>query len=788
MPHRTTRPAEGPRPDGEPGKPLGRRRFLGYLMAAPTLAVAVRLGVDANAPSEAGAAAATPVPSNDLPADVFDLEDTQTYAAKPTAHLIWLEVREDGTVHFALPRMEVGQGIVTTTAMLIAEEMDISVDKVEVTLSKARPELAMNQFTGGSNTTMSTYYPIRTAAAIARGALLDAAAHMLGGLKPNLLETEAGAVVSPDGKRIPYGDLAGAAAVDKTTRKEAELKGSSEFTVIGKPRNRTDAVNAVTGRKQFATDLDIAGAMPCMVCKPPTINGKVRVVRNAEAVRDMPGVTHVETIKTGVAVRARTFGQCVDAVVALDVDWEPGLVGSDSDEDVLAELKSAELPMAVPEVPALAETIDTGFTFAFASNAPLDPDCAVADVRADSAEIWSGLKAPIVAQQQIAEALGLPLDAVTVNVVQAGGSFGRRLFHDGAMDAALASQAMGAPVRLMWHRADACRQGRVHPMATSRVRTTLLGDKVLTYEQRHTSARTDFGHGYGDIISAAASKLPVADYSISQWVYVLTQGAHYNFGPTTSLLQELTDRRFNTGAMRNIYSPNVAVAREVTVDKIARKLGQDPYQFRRAHARRDRLRAVLDKVAEAGDWGRKMPANHGQGLGVHNEYHGYSACLVEVDASPETVDRKVRQAVTGPRVTKVVFAVDVGLVLNPKGLEAQMIGGIMDAIAIVLTSSVHLQDGNFLEASWDNYAYTRQWNTPFDVQIHIVESADEDPGGAGEFGVPAASAAVANAYWAATGTMPTEFPINHNGDLHFEPYPYSPPVPQSPTDGLDYVR
>lgn len=772
-----------------PGGPsMGRRRVVGYLLAAPTLAVAVRLGVDSNAPSEAGALGGLPVPSNDLPADVFDLEDTQNYAAKPTSHLIWMEVRKDGTVHFALPRMEVGQGIVTSTAMIIAEELDIPVDKVEVTLAKARPELAMNQLTGGSNTTMSTYYPIRTAAAIARGALLDAAASMLGGLDPILLETDEGEVVAPGGARIPYGDLAEAAASDETVETEAELKASSEFKVVGTPYGRTDALEAVTGRKQFAMDIDVPGALPCMVCKPPTINGRVRAVRNAETVRAMPGVTHVETIATGVAVRARTFGQCIDAVVALDVDWDPGLVGDDSDEDVLADLRKAELPLAVPKVPLLAKTVDTDFTFAFASNAALDPDCAVADVRADSAEIWSGLKAPIVAQQQISQALGLPLTKVKVNVVQGGGSFGRRLFHDGAMDAALASQAMGAPVRLMWHRADACRQGRMHPMATSRVRATVLNGSVLTYEQRHTSARTDFGHGYGDIISAAASKLPVADFSISQWVYTLTTGAHYNFGPTTSLLNELTDRRFNTGAMRNIYSPNVATAREVTVDKIARTIRKDPYEFRRTFIRKNRLRAVLDKVADSGGWGRSMPAHHGQGLGIHSEYHGHTACLVELDASPETVNRKVRQAVTGPRVTKVVFAADVGLVINPRGLEAQIMGGIMDAIAMILTSSAHLKDGNFLEASWDNYAYTRQWNTPFDVEIHLVESADDTPGGAGELAVSAACGAIANAYWAATGTMPTTFPINHNDPLHFEPFPYSPPVPQSPKNGLDHVK
>jgi len=596
-------------------------------------------------------------------------------------------------------------------------------------------------------------------------------------------------VIAPDGTRIPYRDLIERAAVKETRQVEVELKATADLRVVGTPVGRTDARDIVTGAKRFAMDLDVPGALPCMVCRPPTINGTVRSVRNEADVVEMPGVTHVAVIPTGVAVRARTFGQCIDAMIALDVDWGPGEVGgSDSDDDILAELKRAEIPMAVPKVPILAKTVDTSFTFMFASNSALETYCAIADVRNDSAEIWGGFKVPVAAQQAIAYELGLPLNKVTVNVVQGGGSFGRKLFHDGAMDAALASQAMSVPVRLMWHRADDSRQGRVHPMCTSRVRATLLGDQVLTYEQRHTSARTDFAHGFGDVVTAAAAKLPVADYSVSQTIYALTAGAHYNFGPTTSLLSELTDRRFNTGSMRNIYSPNVAIARELTVDKLAKKTGKDPYEFRRTHVRNDRARAVLDEVAEVGEWGRRMPRHHAQGLGIHNEYHGYSACLVEIDCSPKTVNRKVRQGVNGPRVTKVVFAVDVGLVVNPKGLEAQMIGGIMDGIALVLTSSVHLEDGHFLEASWDNYAYTRQWNVPFDVQVVIKDSEDESPGGVGEFGVAAACSATANAYWRATGTMPTEFPINHRGDLHFEPFPTVPPIPQSPTNGLDFVR
>lgn len=759
---------------------MSRRRLVGYLVAAPTLTVAVRLGLDGVAAPPAEAVVAT------LPgaADLFDLSDLLKLAAQPTSNLIALQVTSDGLIHFALPRAEVGQGITTSTSMLIAEEIDAPMSHVRVTLAPARPELLYNQLTGGSNTTFSTYGPIRTAAAIARQRLVKAAAQKWG-VPASTLTTRDGYVIRADGARLSYGSLATAAAATTSSATEVHLKSPDQFKVIGTPRNRVDARLSVTGQKTFAMDLKIPGALPTMVCRPPTVNGKVVAVNNAAEVRAMSGVTHVEVIRTGVAVRARTFGQCISAVRALDVTWGPGTIGTKSDADILAEVKRAELPMVVPAVPLLAKTIDTSFTFWFAGNSALETNCAVADVRADSAQIWGSFKSPITAQQRVAELLGLAAGKVKVNVTQGGGSFGRKLFYDAALEAAEASRKMGAPVRLMWHRIDDVRQGRVHPMATSRVRATVLGTNVLTYEQRHTSVKTDFTHGLGEVITGHSAELPVGDLGWSETVYALSQMTHYNYGVTTQFLSEV-DGGFNTGSMRNIYSPNAAVARELTTDQIAKLMKKDPLSFRKEFARDKRSIAVLDRVAAVGGWGRTMPAGTAQGIAIHNEYHGVTACLVEIDCTTPTVTRKVRDAYTGPRVTKVVFAVDVGQVVNPKGLEAQMLGGIMDGIALTLTSSVHLKNGTFLEGSWDNYAYTRQWNVPPVVKVIIMPSTSHEPGGAGELGVAATAAAVASAYARATGKLPTEFPVNHGEPLFFEPKPTVPPVPQSPTNGLTF--
>jgi isoquinoline 1-oxidoreductase subunit beta len=766
------------RPEASEQRGVGRRRFLGFVLAAPTLVVAAKVGVDAFEPRAAGAA----VPSPPEPSDLMDLGDMLTLAAAPTSGLITVQVHADGTVAFALPRAEVGQGITTAVAMLIADELDLPLNQVHVSLADARPELLFNQLTGGSNSIRSLYTPVRTAAALARQRLIQAAAARWQ-VDASTLTTSAG-VVHGAGRTATYGSLAAAASATKPTAARVALK--EQPTLVGTPQNRIDALDAVTGRKQFAMDLAVPGALPTMVCRPPTINGTVASVQNLGAVLAMPGVTDVVPVSSGVAVRASTFGQCIDAVRALDVTWGPGTAEGKSDASVLDELHMAELPMLVPDVPILTKTIDAAFTFYFASNSPLETNCAVADVRADRAEIWSCLKSPIVAQEAIAAQLGFSADRVTVHVIPGGGSFGRHLFADAALEAVEISRAMGKPVKLMWHRTDDFRHGRTHPMCTSRIRATYLAGNVLTFEQRHTSVATDFTHGLGEILTAMSASLPIGNLGFSETVFDLTQNVPYDFGVTTQLLNEV-DTGFHTGSMRNIYSPNVTTAKELVVDRLAQAMGRDPYRFRRAFLKDDRSRAVLDKAAEVGNWGRAMARGTAQGIAFHQEYKGVCAALVEIDCRPDTVNRRIDDGVGGPRVTNVVFVVDVGLPINPRGLEAQMLGGVMDGIALALTSSLHVEDGLPLEGSWDNYFYTRQWNTPPDVQIVVMPPTTGQPGGAGEFGVAASFAAVACAYARATGTMPTAFPINHDAPLGFEPLPTVPPIPQSPTDGLSHT-
>jgi isoquinoline 1-oxidoreductase beta subunit len=724
---------------------LGRRRFLTLLVAAPTLTVATRL-IGTGPVAEAAL-----LPSV---SEIVDLGDVLILAGAPTSHLLVLEVREDGTVRFQLPRTEVGQGITTALAMLVAEELDLPLERVDVHLDDARTELLFNQLTGSSNTIRSMYDPVRATAAAARARLVTAAARRWG-LSAGQLSTRDGAVVAPDGRTAGYGDLARDAASATLVVATSTPKPEAAHRLVGTPTSRVDARAMVTGRLDYTLDNQVSGALPTVVKRAPTIRGTVRSVDDAAA-RAMPGVRHVVVIPTGVAVVAETFGQALAARDALRVTWNNGTIGTLSDADIRSKLRAAALPFVVPGL--LVQHVDAQFDFAFASHAPLETNSAIADVRPGRAEIWSSLKSPIVAKQTIAGLLGLPEQAVTVHVTQGGGSFGRRLFFDAAIEAAQVSKAVGAPIKLMWTRVDDTRHGRMRPATHHKLRATLLLGKVATYEHRVAAVETDFGHGLGDILTASVASLPVVGATtMAQSIFATTVSVPYSFGVVTELLTEVP-LKMNTGSWRSVYSANTRGAEEILVDEIAKKLGKDPVAFRRANLARARDRAVLDKVAAAGRWGRAMPKGFAQGVGFHAEYKSSTACLVEIDA------RDPRN----PRVVKAVIAADVGRPINPRGLEAQLLGGLTDAISTTLTAGLHIDKGLPLEGSYSQFHYARQRNSPPAVEIHIMPPNGE-PGGAGELGLPAAVGAIANAYARATGTKPRSFPINFPVD--FTPFP-----------------
>jgi isoquinoline 1-oxidoreductase beta subunit len=731
-------PIESPTPSGTEltGAPLlSRRRLLAYLVAAPTLTMAVTSLDGLFAPTGANASPGA--------SDIVDLTDALTLAALPTAYLLKIEVTPANRVIVHVPRAEVGQGITTAMGIVAAEELDAALDTVDVVLDDARPELVWNQLTGGSNSVHSLYEPMRTVAAAARARLLTAAAQRFG-VDATTLTARNSTVVTRDGRVATYGSLSADAANVSTPALPGTPKSPSQFTRIGQPTTRLDARDLVTGRAQYALDLPVA-AVPTVVARPPTIGGSVRTF-DASTARAMPGVVGIAQIPTGIAVAATTFGQAQAARDALHVTWDPGPNAALSDAQIRSRLQAAALPFAAPPLGVL--TVDRTFDFPFAPHAPLEVHTCVADVRTDRAEIWHGSKSPIVASQRVAEAIGLPSSRVTFHVVRSGGSFGHRLFFEPAIEAAQVSKALGRPVKLMWTRNDDMRHGRMRPASHHKVRATALLGRVLTYEHRHATLPVDFSHGVGEALTASGFQLTSG--GVTQGVFALTQRVPYDFGIATELLTDVP-LAFPTGSWRSIYSGQTATVDEIMVDELARALRVDPVAFRRtkfSSPAAARLRAVLDTVATVGQWGRAMPAGTAQGVAVHAEYKSVVAYLAEIDCR----DR------ANPRVTKGVCAVDVGRAVNPRGLEAQMQGVLIDGLSMTLRAGLHIDNGAVREGSYSDYHFARMAHSPPTVDVVVMPPTGE-PGGAGELGFPAAAAAVANAYARATGTTIRSFPI-----------------------------
>jgi isoquinoline 1-oxidoreductase beta subunit len=778
-------------------KPTGtsRRQFVGYVLAGTTLAVTADVAWESAAPSTAHAAGASPIPSNPVFSDQYDFLDAYRDSCLPTNNQLKIELSPDGKARFGLPRQDSGQGILTSFAQVIADEMDMDIADVDVYHADARPELVFNQLTGGSTSHFSLWIPVKTMAATARTALASAAAEKWG-VPVASVKTRDGAVFGPDGQMATYGSLSELAASRVTKPLDVKLK-SKPGKYMGQSIGRVDARDMVTGKKKFAMDLPVPNAMPTMVCRPPTLNGTVQSIDNLEQVKAMPGVTDVGAISRGVAVRARTFGQCIDAIRALKVSWGSGTVDNENNESLTAKVASVLLPIA-PASPS-DEVIEEDYVFHYRSGSPLETNCAVADVRGDTAEVWAAHNMPILTLQRIALMLDVPEDNVVVHCSNAGGSFGRHLFSDASYEAVEASKLFGKPVKLMYHRTDDARHGRMHPMMVNRVRATKQGNSITSFIMSSASSACDWTHGLGEIISGSATaqdprlgfsgNKEMGNLSISMGFYQMVTAVPYNFGATSVYLNEIfAYDTLPTSAVRNVYSPDTGTARELHVSKLADAFGMDDYEFRRVFTKDDGWRAVLDAVAERGDWGRSMPEGTAQAVALHQEYQAKVACFMEIDARPAMVNRKIREAYTGPRITKAIMAVDIGKAINPRNIQANLMGGCMDGIAQALTAGNHIKDGLVLEGSWDNYRYTRQWNVPYVFECHLMPDNREIGGGAGEAGVAAGQAAAAIAHYRATGKHPVELPVNFRDPLGYVVKSRIPPIPQSPVNGRRFAR
>ncbi|MPY80993.1 MAG: molybdopterin-dependent oxidoreductase [Actinophytocola sp.] len=704
---------------------MGRRRFVTFLVAAPTLTVAARLGIDLTA--DASAYAARRSASSAEPATETNLGTTYV-----------LRVTSDNRIIFESPKADVGQGISTALAMLIAEDLDARLTDVHTELADAAN--LPGQSVGGSLSVRDAYEPVRAMAAQARARLVTAAARRWG-VSASTLTTRDTAVHAPDGRRETYGALAADAATVGTPDIAATPKPVSAHTVIGTPASQREGRAIVTGAMPFSLDVDVPGALPTVVARPPTIKGTVRSV-DASAAKAMSGVVAVTAIPTGVAVSARTFHEAMRGREALRVTWGPGPVDNVSDSTVTERLAQAIPPFVTP--PLLSNHVDGRFDFAFVSHAPMETNAATADVRPNSAVVWSSTKVPNSTRSAVAQATGLPTNAVTVHVTRGGGSFGRRLSSEAQVEAAQVSKALGRPVKLMWTRDDDTRHGRMRPASMHRMRITYLAGEMVSFQNLSSAVRLEFG------ASPVIDGIGIGGYpSIGSAFFAITQATPYALGVETKALNEVPFD-FPTATWRSVYSGHNRAAEELMMDRLAAKLGRDPLALRISLAKDQPAKALLQRLRTESGWGKALPAGWARGVGYHEEYEGRAGCVMTIDATKPGA----------PRVKSALVVADMGIPVNPRGLEAQFMGSVMDGIATILQAGNHIDSGRVREKSFADFLWPRQRHAPTDFRLMLMPTTGTSIAGAGELAVPAAAAAVASAYGRATGTQPWRFPLN----------------------------
>ncbi len=554
-----------------------RREFLQFLIGGSTLMIG---GVFLSREE----ADALPGPGNT--SDVADLGDSLIAVEQPYKYNLVLEVTAHNRVRFELPREDKGQGIATALAMMVAEEMDADYDRVDVELSDRRADRPTT-ITGGSSTIRTMWEPARTVAANARLRLVTAAANRWGLLPTDLRVAKSMVIHDGSGRRASFGELSAEAAALALPVVPLPLKAIEDHTIVGTSRGRKNARAIVTGQQKYTMDLGPedgvpANATPAVVARPPDIKGYVVSINNQAAVEAMPGVVGVVQIDlpdrapvplgatfpqpTGVAVAADTFHHAFAARDALDITWGAGPMAGESSDDHLATLESIALPLT-PVVPP-NESFTASFDFPYVAHAPLEVMGAVADVQGtDSATIWFPSQTPNHVCGQIAAATGVADANVTMHVPFAGGAFGRRLFGEPAVEAAVVSQALGRPIKLLWSRNDDMRHGRFRPMTHHDIRATWLDGVALTFEHRVAAAETDLRHGYGDAIFGPGYTGGNAE--VDQAAFGGTVSVPYEFGVTSQLM--ITQHfEVPTCSWRSIHSGFTMTANEIFVDALAR--------------------------------------------------------------------------------------------------------------------------------------------------------------------------------------------------------------------------
>jgi len=681
--------------------------------------------------------------------------------AAPFAPNAWLRIGTDGIITLTLDKSEMGQGSQTGLALILAEELEADWSTVRLGPLPENPAAwSRTMRTGGSNAIRSSWQPLRKAGATAREMLVTAAAQTWQ-VDRATCRAEQGAVIHvPTGRRLRYGTLAARAAA-LPVPSEAPLKDPKDFRLVGTRVTRLDTPDKVDGSALFGIDVKVPEMLVASIERSPVLGGRVKRF-DADRAKAMPGVRHVVELEpsswmsskgggwaagcaAGVAVVADTYWQAVEARRALVIEWDEGEASTLDSASIRAQLvalaeRSGVVAQTIGDgiaaVANAATRVFAEYDVPFVHHATMEPMNCTAFVRSDGCDVWAPTQNQGDAQRVAAEVTGLPKEKVRIHTTLSGGGFGRRLEPDFVSEAVRVSQAVGAPVKVIWTREDDMRNGFYRPTSYNRFSAGLDASGRLvawTHRIAGTPLRLKFGpleKGIDDSLVDGAVDLPYAIPNL-----LVDQGT-------------LELAAVPRGPWRSVGVSHNGFVTECFLDEIAVAGGRDPFELRRELLRdKPRHRRTLEVAAEKAGWGSPLPPGRGRGIALAE--WGPTVC---VEVAEVTVD-----ADGSVRVPRVVCAVDCGQTVNTGQIEAQMQGGVVFGLSAALYSEITLAHGRVVQGNFDTYPVVRMAVAPA-VEVYIVPSSDPQ-GGAGEPGVPPIAPAVCNAIFAATGKRIRKLPI-----------------------------
>ncbi|MDF2180606.1 xanthine dehydrogenase family protein molybdopterin-binding subunit [Neptuniibacter sp. CAU 1671] len=679
-----------------------------------------------------------------------------TNSAGDFAPNAFVSIDKDSQVTVLMKHLEMGQGAYTGLATLVAEELDADWAQIHAAPAPADAKRYNNllwgefQGTGGSSAIANAYMQMRTAGATAKAMLVQAAANSWQVPVSEIRVSNGIVSHAGSGKQAQFGELVDAAA--KLPVPDAEsvvLKEPSQFKLIGKRVTRKD-VGKTDGTAIFTQDIQIEGMLTAVVAHPPRFGATVKSFDASKALA-AEGVKSVVQIPEGVAVVASDYWRGKKARELLQIEWDESAAMTQGSDEIIAEYKALALKSGLvarsegdvaATLAAAPRTIEATYAFPYLAHAAMEPLNCVALVTDQGCEIWNGEQLHTGDQMAIAGLLNIKPEQVKMNMLFAGGSFGRRANpkSDYLIEAVnIAKTQPGTPVKLVWSREDDMLAGYYRPIYVHRLQAGLdEAGKIVAWQQHIVGQSVVAGSAFeGFLIKDGIDGTSVE--GAANLPYAI---------PNLQVELTTTQKQVPVQWWRSVGSTHTAFAAETFMDELASQLGQDPVELRmQLLEKHPRWQGVLKLAAEKANWGAPLPEGWGRGVAVHESFHSYVAQVAEVSVQPNGQYK----------VERVVCAVDCGVAVNPDVIKAQMEGCIGFGLGPVINSEITLTAGKVDQTNYHNYQVARI-NNMLRVEVFIVPSA-EPPTGVGEPGVPPLAPAVANALAAATGKRFYQLPI-----------------------------